>query len=215
MVIKVPRAISLAVVAGIFGWALASGLQAGAVGPLSQTFSTYSFRDSSCNQSSDPIGVVFTNGSGSYAHPYQHASRSDHGSWTYGGSNPGQYFWDDTGCTSGDYDAANGSGSASRSHMRWEHAQTTDAGNAYAATPHYEEWVWDSYPFSGHHCVRPNGFSTGRDGVQYQWVTLGNKHPDTYWSYWGNTYAALQCDGQYVGGDGWVIYIDMRGNDAY
>lgn len=200
----------VSVAALIIGYAIAAVATAQAIGPLTSTFGIYSYDDSSCNVAVDPIGVVFLNGSGAYNHPYQHASRSDHGMWSYGGSNPGQFFWDDTGCTSGDWDAANGSGNSSRSHMRWEHAQTTDSGQAYAATPHYEEWVWDFWP-TGHHCVRSGGFSTGRNGIQFQWITNGNKHPYNYWSYWGNTFAPLKCDGQYVGGDGNVLYIDMYG----
>ena len=164
------------VAALVVGWVVGTAATAYAIGPLTSTFATYSYDDASCNVATDPIGVVFTNGSGAYNQPYQHAARSDHGTWSYGGSNPGQYFWDDTGCTTADWDAANGSGNSSRSHMRWEHAQTTDAGQAYAATPHYEDWVWDLWP-TGHHCVRPGGFSTGRNGIEFQWITNGNKHP--------------------------------------
>lgn len=98
--------------------------------------------------------------------------------------------------------------------MRWETAYTTDGGQAYAATPHYEDWVWDFWPFSGHHCVRPGYFDSGKTAAVNLWYA-NNKHPDLYYSNWGNTFAPLKCDGQYVGGNGIVVYVNVVGNDAY
>jgi hypothetical protein len=41
----------------------------------------YSHTDSSCNNIVDPIGTVFTNGSGATSHVYDHAKLTSHGGW--------------------------------------------------------------------------------------------------------------------------------------
>ncbi len=199
---------ALVVVVSVSAWVAGGAIRSAHAGysPAS-TFGSYSYSDPSCATITDPVTVAFTFGNGNYNHPYQHASLADHGNW-YNEDGAGQYFYDDFGCSSTDDGAA--TGSYDRYHMRWETASTVAYGQSYAATPHLEDWNWDFWPFSGHHCVRPGGFTTARSKVSNDFSTSGHAHPVNSNNYWRNVSAILKCDGQYVGSDGYVTYIDLR-----
>lgn len=98
--------------------------------------------------------------------------------------------------------------------MRWEVTATDNAGQAYAATPHYEIWSWTQWT----HCVdnaAPGGYVKGKDDIKKNWRDIGNEHPNFYWSFWNNVAQMTQDCGYSVGSDGWVMYLDMVGNDVY
>jgi hypothetical protein len=95
--------------------------------------------------------------------------------------------------------------------MRYEVDSTTSDGQAYAATPHYDDFQWDDMT----HCILPpsggypGGFVDGREDIYDNWVATGHHPSATTGSYWGNTELILKCDGQYASNDGYVHYIDM------
>jgi hypothetical protein len=196
------------------GWGLGDIRSANAADyPIDQTFGMYSYGDSSCNNIVDPISIVFTHGNGAHNHVFEHAKRGDHGEWEEKGG--GQYFYDNYGCSSSDDSAASNNGYLrDRYHMRYEAAFTTNGGHAYASTPHFDDFD------AGYatHCVRPDGFTKGRTDIYENWLMspsqVPQEHNSWFWSYWGNTVAIHKC-GDYTRNDGWVIYLDMRGVDAY
>jgi len=200
----------LAIVVGVSSWVLGNAIHSAYAGysPAS-TFGSYSYENGSCSTIVDPVSVVFTFGSGYYNNPYQHASLSDHGYW-WNEDGSGQYFVDDFGCSSTDDGAATAGGQSDRYHARWETASTDTYGQSYAATPHLEEWVWDIWQITGHHCVRSGGFTNARYKVAADFLGSSHGHTFNYNNYWGNTTAILKCNGQYVGSDGYVWYIDLR-----
>ena len=174
------------------------------------TFDGYSYKDSGCSTAVDPVSLVFTNGSGFYDDPYQHAKYSDHGGLSTHTADHDQYFYDDGGgCTTSDDGAANGS--HDRLHFRNEVASTVAYGQSYAATPHTEEWVWDFWPFSGHHCVHWYGFTEGRYQVYTPFTTTASDgHSGNVNNYWGNTMAIEKCNNEYAYTNGYVWYVDLR-----
>jgi hypothetical protein len=173
------------------------------------TFAGYSYEESSCSTAVDPITIVFTNGSGAIDDPYQHARYSDHGGLSTHTADHDQYFYDyDYGCSSSDDGAADGS--HDRLHFRNEVAYTTAYGQSYAATPHTEEWLWDYWPFTGHHCVHWYGFTEGRYQVYTPFTsTASDGHAGTTNNYWGNTMAIEKCDNEWAYTNGYVWYIDL------
>lgn len=198
----------LAVVLGASSWILGNAIHVAYAGysPAS-TFGNWSYDDSSCSTITDPVSIVFTWGNGYYNHPYTHASLADHMGMT-NEDGAGQYFLDDYGCSSTDDGAATPGND--RTHMRWETAATVSDGQSYAATPHVEDWVWNIWPpFTGHHCVRPGGFTSARSSITYWFAVSSHQHSYNSNNYWGNTTAILKCDGQYVSSDGYVWYIHL------
>ncbi|MCL6643795.1 MAG: hypothetical protein K6U88_02260 [Dehalococcoidia bacterium] len=187
-----------------------SGMLASADAPIDQTFGMYSYSQG-CNTAIDPVSIVFTNGNGFHDHVFQHAKRSDHGG--YEERSGGQYFWDNGGCTTSDDSAASNNGYLrDRYHFRYEVAPTTNGGQAYAATPHFDDFDANY----GTHCVWYYGFIDGRSDVIYRWIIDGGEHNPPHWSYWGNDLAIAKCGGALAGNwDGYVAYINMVGNDAY
>jgi hypothetical protein len=179
--------------------------------PVNEAFGMYSYSDAACNYAVDPVTVIFIHGNGYISHPYNHARRGDHGAWD--DKSGGQYFWDPDGCTLSDSSAATEPNwkPSSRWHFRYEGAWTSNGGAAYAATPHRDDFSWTHFT----HCVRTYGFTDGRNEIYYKWVYDGNKHPYVYWSYWANDLLIWKCGEYAANWDGWVIYINMQGYDAY
>ena len=177
------------------------------------SFGGYSYKNSRCTLPVDPIGTVFILGSGSTGQVFNHAARSDHGSWN--DHVAGQYFWETSGCSSADDGAATEPNSCpcDRWHLRYEVAW---AGGSYgyssAATPHFDDFQVDwGVPPNPDHCISPgppNGFTQGRVEVWNKWVSSG-QHPNASVNYWNNTETFSKC-GQLVQGDGYVDYIDIR-----
>lgn len=174
--------------------------------PIEQAFGTYAY-NSGCSAPIDPIGLGFTYGNGQLNHVYNHASRVDHGEWRH--RTDGQEFWDSWGCSTSDDTAANQPQGCpcDRWHLRYEVDWTDNGGQAYAATPHKDQYNV-SNPLG--HCLAPNSFTLGRDQVIFQWIWQGAEHGSEYWSWWGNNQPMSSC-GQTVQGNGWVAYINMAG----
>jgi len=168
------------------------------------TFSSYSY-EAGCSTAVDTITIVFTNGSGSYDDAYQHGQYSDHGEFDTHEAQGDQYFQDDYGCSTNDDGAATASGrSNDRWHFRDEVAATTAYSQSYAATPHYDEWEWDIWPFTGHHCVDTYGFTNGRAYVYDHFTSASDGHSGNQSNYWGNTMAIAKCHGEYAYTNGHV-----------
>lgn len=172
------------------------------------SFAGYSYSDSGCQAVTDPIGVVFTNGNGSYDHVYQHAQRSDHGAWGNTTSST-QYFYEyQYGCSSNDFAAASNNGFLrDRYHMRWEADWISTTGHSYASTPHYDDYDYRD----GTHCIRPapsGGWSGFTQGVQNLLANWLYEHPDFDMQWWGNNYPIQKCHT-------WTWYCDPFTGSCY
>jgi len=210
--------LGLTVISITVGVALAAGLRgASASHDIQTTFWGYSYDNSGCTTIKDPIGVVFTQGSGSLAQVYDHAKLSNHGGWATRAG--GQYFYDTGaapggGCTSYDDSAASNdgnSGCGDRWHFRYEVAWNPEGGHSYASTPHFDKGN-GTWPFTCHHCVPQDGFTQGKTAVMQHWSWDTGLHPTSESKYWGNTAQAQQSCGYASGGTGWVWYLSMTGH---
>ena len=179
-------------------------------------FGGYSYTNSSCTTITDPVGTVFTFGSGAKSQVYDHAKRDDHGEWEVKAG--GQYFYDNFGCSSSDGSAASNNGvGKDRYHMRYEVTWISSTGQSYAATPHFDDFDFDPLPT---HCIRPpghsgpndpGGFVEGKWNLWPNWTVVNpDPHDSTTDVYWGNDELIQKCSNQYAQGDGYVDYIEMN-----
>lgn len=114
-----------------------------------------------------------------------------------------------------------------RFHMRLFYDYRTPWGqDAVLGTPHHEDWIkwprcgWAGFP--GNHAVdrgavdreakwrtrTGSGFDWGRRKLQMR-MAKGNHYHSTDYVYWGNTSSVKQCDGDYAGGNGNVVWISL------
>ena len=98
-------------------------------------------------------------------------------------------------------------GTSTRTHVRW--AQNTyDTSPTYGtyslATPHYETYNYGPDCFGGHAASSPNGYLIARTTLHNAMLTGG--HPLVTSGDWGNNKMIKQCDNEYAGSDGIVLY---------
>jgi hypothetical protein len=186
----------------------------------SNIISAYGYSLSSCpaayDKEIDPVGIVFY-GSATGARTMNHIRY--HTGWPIKPTLHQNFSsWGVCGKT---YDeAASGRWYHSRYHVRVRKTarRTSLVGTTTLSTPHHEDYLKGRsiHPFCTHPVdkggVGPNGgglmsgFTQGRDELFSRMVSSSH-HNNTAWVQWGNTREFRQCDGDYAGGDGWVVYV--------
>jgi hypothetical protein len=166
------------------------------------TFGHYSYSNSTCTQIVDPIGTVFTQGTGEYYMGQVGNHAQHHGGWGTSSFGSQRFYTDADGCQNQHSQAADGSFWQDRHHMRWRAAWTTITGFSFAATPHWEEV--DGFT----HCVPSDGFILGKNEIWSLWVQQG-AHTGTRNSYWGNTEEIQKCGSTLAANNGFVDYIPL------
>jgi hypothetical protein len=182
----------------------------------------------------DPIGAVFY---GSAARWDVVGSRSDHkgdverhtGWSTHAGEAP-QWYRDADNCWVPSGQLASRSGPFhSRFHIRmWEKIGLDQkARHEVVATPHHEDWIYSTQHIGcnkfgvGNHAIDHGAVDRGagdrtQNGSGFDWGRrelashyTGSRHHDVTYTYEGNTRSVKQCDGEYAGSNGNVVWISM------
>lgn len=199
------------------------------VGATAHGFPEFSFpytqaNDGDCEGNPiDPIGVVFigdragvdgvVHNFGVHDPPYGNTSGSLQKLKRKIDNNPDEYR-----CHT--HDAQRGTGEHERHHVRlWFIPASSGATKRTVGSPHYEDWVhWSpanncgTPPFGSAHAVEKtspdgSGFDRGRRRIHNQFEDA-NHIVDT--SYWGNTSARPQCDGDYAASNGNGAHINVN-----
>jgi hypothetical protein len=153
----------------------------------------------------DPVNVVFTVW-GTWGRAVSQGE--SHAGWE-NTSGTSQSFLDHGSCYT--MHAQRASGSGTRFHIRVR-GQHPDAALGWTATgdAHHEDLV--AFPIPCGHAVDSNGpggsgFDQGRDELEARFAAAGHS---TSRAWWGNTQSFKQCDGDYAGSDGWVVFIELH-----
>ncbi len=153
----------------------------------------------------DPVNVVF-HGWGTWGRAVSQIE--SHAGWTstYGSM---QSFVDHGSCRPFHAQRASSLGSRFHVRLRGQHADEV-LGWTTTAAAHHEDLVLLPLPCG--HAVDSNGaggsgFDQGRDELRGRFATGGHAW---YRVWWGNTQSFKQCDGDYAGSDGWVIFVALH-----
>jgi hypothetical protein len=178
------------------------GLVAASASSAALNIKWYSFKDSGCTQSVDPVTTIFWyNGYQTYVQKHI----PHHGVWVYdvqfeASVEPLQYFWDNGYCNGnwGSFASAYANASA-RYHVRFREGHYPDSSYFWfsMATPHHETSQGCG------HVVDPtvngwSGFDEGR-------AKLANTMAGPHYSYYqtiGNSALKTQCNGAQAGSNG-------------
>jgi hypothetical protein len=205
------------------GIALGTGARLGIAHVGDAHLGGYTFSSSDCSDDGvDPINIVFKGGDANTESVRDHAARSDHGGWDdHSGSQ--QYFYDHGFCEPKDDQSADGGGTSTRFHMRYNEADVAGAlefqpgyGYHVAAAAHHEDLVFPGcglppwHAVDGNESEPPGGFNMARDEIYRKWLDHAeDPHSLTELQDWQNVARKLQCDGEYAWSSGHVFVISM------
>lgn len=153
----------------------------------------------------DPVNVVFY-GWGTWGRAVSQIE--SHAGWTET-SGSTQSFVDHGSCHPMHAQRASGSGSRFHVRVRGQHPDDL-LGWTATGDAHHEDLV--AFPIPCGHAVDSNGpggsgFDQGRDELRDRFAAAGH----TWYRVWsGNSQSFKQCDGDYAGSDGWLLYVELH-----
>jgi hypothetical protein len=153
----------------------------------------------------DPVNVVF-HGWGTWGRAADQVESHTGWAWTSGSS---QSFVDHGVCRPFHAQRASSFGSRFHVRLRGQHPDVLLRWTA-AAAAHHEDLVLLPLPCG--HAVDSNGpggsgFDQGRDELRDRMALAGHA---SYRVWWGNTQSFKQCDGDFAGSDGWVLFVELH-----
>jgi hypothetical protein len=153
----------------------------------------------------DPVNVVF-HGWGTWGRAAGQVE--SHAGWTTT-SGSTQSFVDHGTCRPFHAQRASGLGSRFHLRVRGQHRDELLGWISLGAV-HHEDLVLLPLPCG--HAVDSNGpagsgFDQGRDELRDRLTAAGHA---SFLGWWGNTQSFKQCDGDYAGSDGWVLFVELH-----
>jgi len=156
----------------------------------------------------DPINIVFY----SWGNTAQTVEQIvHHAGWT-NSSGSSQSFKSHGSCGAMQAQRASGGLVSSRYHIRLRQTPHTvqGLGTTTVGDAHHEDLVIPCGHAVDKNGSNGSGFDQGRRTLRTEFSSAGHA-----WSsvYWGNTQNFKQCDDDYAGSDGWVVFVKIHSND--
>jgi len=189
-------------------WALVAGMSLAllAASPARADFSSseYTYGDCSADSRVDPINFVWYGATAYASNSGVHTQAHTGWSNTDGSS---QVFFTHGSCRSNNTQRASAGGSSTRFHIRLFQTYHLDDEGRFetVGAAHHEDYV-----FPCGHAVDSNGDAgSGFDQGKLELFSrlYGTHHYYGANAYWGNTISMRQCDGDYAGSNGYVIWF--------